>query len=218
MGKITEILRCEVGSRAHGLATPDSDIDMKGVHIAYTCDFFAMGDEEKVKTSIGLSHAGDSDAVSYEIGHFLNLAIQSNPSVLEVFKASPHKLNMKHAVVANDLLDLFPHVWSSTGVLNAFKGYSHQQSERMFDIKYQNEKRRFKFATAHVRVLLSGIELLRTKDFSIMIQDKYTCVDTIPPDYNSWIDFFDGCEKSKSIIWPSCRCGRKIKEGNCYSA
>ncbi len=189
MGKVIEILRCEVGSQAHGLATPESDSDIKGVHAAFTQDFFIVGDEEKVKPSIGISHSNDPDAISYEIGHFLNLAIQSNPSILEVFKAEPHKLNMKHAMVANGLLDLFPHVWSSTGVLNSFKGYSHQQGQRMLDVKYQNEKRRFKFATAHVRVLLNGIELLRTHDFSVKVQDQYTCVETIPFEYNSWIDF-----------------------------
>lgn len=85
MGKVIEILRCEVGSRAHGLSTPESDLDLKGVHIAYTRDFFAVGDEEKVKGSIGLSHSGDADAVSFEIGHFLNLAIQSNPSIYIFF-------------------------------------------------------------------------------------------------------------------------------------
>lgn len=190
MAKVTEILRCEVGSKAHGLANENSDTDIRGIHIAYTQDFFPIGDDDKPMSSISIPHSIDSDSVSYEIGHFLNLATKSNPSILEVFKAVPHKINLKHAMVANNLLDLFPHVWSSTGVLAAFKGYSHQQGQRMFDAKYQNERRRFKFATTHLRVLLSGIELLRTHDFSIHVQDKYTCIETLPPhSYSSWIDF-----------------------------
>ena len=80
-----------------------------------------------------------------------------------------------------ELRDLFPYVWSSKCVYDSFKGYSHNQHKKMFDEKEEFAKRRFKYAVAHLRVLLQGIELLATGDFSVEIRDTYPYVGVPSP-------------------------------------
>ena len=175
MSKRIEILEVLVGSRAHGIARVNSDEDIRGVFITPTSELLKIGSNEPQKGAL----SSNGDNYKYEIAHFLQLAIKSNPSILEIFKA-PIRKNVESCaagIYSQELRDLFPHVWSSIGVRNAFKGYSHDQQKRMFDERDQLSKRRFKYAVAHIRVLLQGIELLREGDFSVAIKENYYWAD-----------------------------------------
>lgn len=190
--KQLEILKCLVGSQAHGLATEDSDKDYRGVFVVPTSEFFKVG-QRPPKENDWIEGEGE-DATSYEIGHFLHLATKSNPSILEIFKAVDFE-SIRHNgwPIGAELKSLFPHVWSSKGVIDAFKGYSHNQHKKMFDEKPQFSVRRFKYAVAYVRVLIEGIELLRTGDFSIEVKDNYNCIpDLIPYEFSGWKNWLKG--------------------------
>ena len=196
-----EMLRILCGSHAHGLATKDSDKDFRSVYITPTSEILSLNCGSE-KGNHWVEKQTD-DNTSYEISHFLHLATKSNPSILEVFKApiviensiilnepcgttldqcpfgkTIHSLyflwsKSKEGKLAVELRQLFQYVWSSQYVKDAFKGYSHQQNKRMFDEKAEFSRRKFKYATAHIRVLLQAIELLTTGDFSVKVKHSY---------------------------------------------
>ena len=47
---MTQILKVLVGSRAHGLARPDSDYDYRGVYVTPTRELFSLRHKLKDKT------------------------------------------------------------------------------------------------------------------------------------------------------------------------
>ena len=70
------------GSHSYGLATPQSDTDIKGVfylprRLYYGLDYLPQ-----------ISDAGN-DTTYYELGRFVELLLASNPTALELL-ASPH--------------------------------------------------------------------------------------------------------------------------------
>lgn len=177
MAEKIEILRCLVGSYAHSLATPESDYDYRSVYIIPTSELLKLGPNSYKATS--WVEGENEDNTGWEIGHFLHLATHSNPSILEVFKAPIVEtgntiLNpIPYNTYGEQLIKLFPYVWSSKGVYDAFKGYSHNQHKKMFDEKEEFVRRKNKYAVAHLRVLLQGIELLTTGTFSVKILHTY---------------------------------------------
>lgn len=197
------ILKCVVGSYAHGLATEKSDIDYRTVYVTPTSELLKLGVGPYKGTTWIEGETEDNTA--YEIGHFLHLSSKSNPSILEVFKAPiiledgfviknepcggildqcPFDQN-EHAGYFTRFKDynhmppwyylrqLFPFIWSSKGVYEAFRGYSHNQHKKLFDERDEFSKRKGKYAVAHLRVLLSGIELLSTNNFDVKVPHYY---------------------------------------------
>ncbi len=161
--KDVEILRVLVGSHAHGLATPESDYDYRGVYVTPTREILSLGG--KVKSTQWVEGTNE-DNTAYEIGHFLSLAVHCNPSILEVFMAPSVQLHP----LGQELRVLFPAIWNPHDVANAFGGYSLNQRKKFLDNK---ENRRWKFATAYLRVLLQGIELLCDKKFNVKVSNVY---------------------------------------------
>lgn len=165
-----EILKVIVGSQAHGLATPESDYDYRGVFVVPTSELLRLGGTVKTTSWI----EGKDDDTCWEIGHFLNMAVHCNPTILETFLAPrwnyPHSDRVPFTEEAHilekmgsDLRELFPHVWNSTDVMNAFIGYGRNQRKKFLDNKDQREA---KYATAYLRVLYNAWELLTTGTFS----------------------------------------------------
>lgn len=160
------ILKVVVGSQAHGLATPKSDFDYRGVFVVPTKDILALGNT-KMNTNW---NEGTNDDTSWEIGHFLNLATHCNPTILETFLAPSVAIDLgiKEMKLGNELRSLFPYVWNSKDVMNAFIGYGLNQRKKFFDDK---DKRASKYAVAYLRTLYQGWELLTTGTFTIRIAD-----------------------------------------------
>jgi len=155
-----EILKTIVGSQAHGLATADSDIDYRGVFQVETSELLKIVAKHATTQWV----EGKDDDTSWELGHFLEMATKCNPTVLETFLApvsSATSLGM-------GMRELFPHVWNSSGVKNAFIGYGINQRKKFFD---KTDKRSNKYATAYLRVLFNCWELLSTGTFSVDIRN-----------------------------------------------
>ena len=106
------ILKVLVGSRAYGLADENSDYDYRAVYVLPTSKILSL--EYRYKGNDWIE--GDEDNTAYEIGHFLKLAVNCNPSILEIFKA-PVAYAMEDGV---KLRELFPYVWNPKGVFDAF--------------------------------------------------------------------------------------------------
>lgn len=161
MNDKTQILKVIVGSQAHGLATPKSDFDYRGVYVVPTRNILSLGNVKMNTSWI----EGKDDDTSWEIGHFLNLATHCNPTILETFLA-PHADTRNVNKWGFELRGLFPYVWNSTDVKNAFIGYGLNQRKKFFDDK---DKRASKYAVAYLRTLYQGWELLTTGTFTIKV-------------------------------------------------
>jgi len=72
------VLSVVVGSHAYGLDTDESDVDRRGVYVPPTRLFWPF---EKPPTSVD---GPEQERVSWEVEHFLSLALKANPTVLEV--------------------------------------------------------------------------------------------------------------------------------------
>jgi len=160
-----QILKVVVGSQAHGLATPESDYDYRGVFVVPTENFFMLGVPNPQNTSWV---EGKEDDTAWEVGHFLNMAVHCNPTILETFLAPDIPVKIQHAIWGLKLRELFPHVWNSKDVMNAFIGYGLNQRKKFFDDK---DTRAAKYAVAYLRTLYQAWELLSTGTFTIRIAD-----------------------------------------------
>lgn len=156
-----QILKVVVGSQAHGLATPESDFDYRGVFVVPTIEILKLGGSAKRTSWM----EGKDDDTSWELGHFLFLATKSNPTILETFLAptteEPHEFGQR-------LRDLFPAIWNSQGVRDAFIGYGLNQRKKFLEAK---DSRPHKYAAAYLRVLYNAWELLSTGIFTIRVSD-----------------------------------------------
>lgn len=159
------MFRAIVGSQAHGLATPESDFDYRGVFIVPTEDILMLG--STVKTTSWIE--GKEDDTSWELAHFLHLAVHCNPNVLDIFMSPIDTITPGYEDDVKQLLDLFPYVWNSTAVMNAFIGYSHNQRKKLMEKK---DARPHKYAAAYLRVLYNAKELLETGRYTMRIIDK----------------------------------------------
>jgi predicted nucleotidyltransferase len=155
-----EILKVLVGSQAHGLATPKSDFDYRGVFVQSTSEILKLGNVKQHTSWV----EGKEDETSWEIGHFLQMAVKSNPTILEVFLA-PMDDFLEEGL---NLRKLFPYVWNSNDVMNAFIGYGLNQRKKFLEKK---DGRPNKFAAAYLRSLVNGWELLSTGTFTVKIAD-----------------------------------------------
>lgn len=73
------LLKCLAGSRAYGTATPDSDIDYRGIFIAdpinYRTPFFPVEQ---------ITDTNEQDTVYYELSKFVKLYLDCNPNIIEL--------------------------------------------------------------------------------------------------------------------------------------
>jgi uncharacterized protein len=106
----------ESGSRLWGIASPDSDFDVRGFHLQSKRQYF---DFKKYRDIIEVMD-GDFDFVSYDIDKMFGLLVKSNPTVFEWIRADIIYLNVlpdwrafQHYVIANfDFKALFYHYLS----------------------------------------------------------------------------------------------------------
>lgn len=155
-----QILKVLVGSRAHGLHTEASDYDYRGVFVVPLKEVFKVG--EKIHDTNWIE--GDEDNTSWEIGHFLKMATQCNPTILEVFAAPM----ITETEWGNKLCALFPYVWDPKRVFDAFTGYGVNQRKKMLEDK---DKRAAKYAVAYLRTLIQASELLATGVLRVNFSD-----------------------------------------------
>lgn len=159
-----------VGSHAHGLAGPGSDVDLRGVFVIPARDLL---DPWSAKTRPALPDGIAGDAESWEVGHFLRLASASNPSILEVLAGPEVKqhigwIECNRRTYADRLSALLPDLWSSRGVYDAFRGYARSQQERAAGV---NRQRYRKSSAARLRVLWMGATLLSEGHLPLNVTD-----------------------------------------------
>lgn len=154
------ILKVLVGSQAHGLEAPASDVDFRSVLVIPTADLFRLGFKYEHTRLL----EGQDDETTWEIGRFLSLAVHCHPLVLETFLAPAAAMDEWGA----ELRGLFPAVWNARRAYDAFIGYAANQRKKFLEKK---DGRPAKYAAAYVRVLYNLCELLESGSFTVRIAE-----------------------------------------------
>lgn len=162
-----EILKVLCGSRAYGLNEESSDYDYHSVHLVFTERLLAIGPKISEATRV----KDGEDVTSWEVKHCLELALQCNPTVLETFIAP--EINCTEA--GYEFRDLFPQIVTRDRVFHAFRGYAESQRQKAFykesGTTPEEKRRKWKAATAYLRTLFHGAQLLTLGTYATMIPD-----------------------------------------------
>jgi predicted nucleotidyltransferase len=164
------ILEGVTGSTAYGLATENSDVDIKGVYLLPTRDILKLNFNPQ-KTTI--DHT-DPDWVYHEVGKFMSLVLSGNPTVTELLYLNEYteRTAIGDLLIANR--DLF---LSTPAVMNAYRGYAFSQAKRLNNRTEQGLdgydsalKKRFAKHTRHCfRLLLQARQLLETGTLQVKV-------------------------------------------------
>jgi uncharacterized protein len=153
------IYRCQVGSRAFGLATDDSDDDLRGIYLPPARLHWSLF---KLPEQLEFNAQG-RDEVYWELEKFLKLALKANPNVLETLW-TPLLLHADE--VARRLRDMRD-VFLTRYLYKTYSGYVLSQFRRMANAHAKTGKYKAKHAMHLIRLLYSGIEALRSGQIRI---------------------------------------------------
>ncbi|MCJ8153277.1 nucleotidyltransferase domain-containing protein [Chryseobacterium sp. SSA4.19] len=113
------LLEAISGSRAFGLATENSDTDIRGVYYVPKENFFGLNHVPQVSNET-------NDITYYEIGRFVELLQKNNPNILEVLASPEDCIQYKHPLM--DLLK--PEDFLSKLCKDTFAGYAISQIKK----------------------------------------------------------------------------------------
>ena len=155
------IYRCVVGSRAYGLDDADSDTDRRGVYLPPADMHWSLyGVPDQLENA-------DTEECYWELQKFLVMALKANPNVLEclyspiVETATP---------LAREMLDLRER-FLSTRVYQTYNGYVASQFKKLeSDLRNRGEVK-WKHVMHLIRLLLSGITVLKTGHVPVRVAD-----------------------------------------------
>ncbi|MCH5375393.1 MAG: nucleotidyltransferase domain-containing protein [Planctomycetes bacterium] len=155
------IFRCVIGSRAYGLDDEHSDTDRRGIYLPCADLHWSLfGVPEQLENE-------ETQEAYWELRKFLVLALKANPNVLEclytpiIETATP---------LAQELLDMKT-VFLSRMVYQTYNGYVMSQFKKMqTDIRNQGQVK-WKHVMHLIRLLLSGITVLREGFVPVQIGD-----------------------------------------------
>lgn len=115
------LLECISGSRAYGLATPESDTDIKGVFYLPKSSYFARHSDYIPQVS-----NPSNDIVYYELGRYIELLLQNNPNMMELLATPAEHILYQHPLMASFSADWF----ISKLCQKTFAGFAHSQIKK----------------------------------------------------------------------------------------
>jgi predicted nucleotidyltransferase len=146
------ILAVVVGSRAYGLAGPGSDHDRRGVYAAPTALFWHL---DKPPTHLD---GPAEEQFSWELERFCTLALQGNPTVLEVLWSpliTTVTADGEHLLATRQ-------AFLSRRVADTYGAYARDQLKRVDARRRRTGETNHKQAMHMIRLLLAGAHVLRT--------------------------------------------------------
>ena len=145
------VFQCIIGSQAYGLSDEASDVDRRGIYLPPAELHWSLsGVPEQLECH-------ETQEAYWEMQKFLVLALKANPNVLECLY-SP--LVEKTTPLTEELLDM-REIFLSRLVYQTYNGYVMSQFKRMqADLRNQG-KVKPKHVMHLIRLLLSGIHVLR---------------------------------------------------------
>ncbi len=157
------IYRCQVGSKAYGLATDQSDDDLRGIYMPPGHLHWSL---YQLPEQIELMD-DDKDEVYWELEKFLRLALKANPNVLETLW-TPMVLDADET--ANELRSIRA-AFLSKHLYKTYSGYVLSQFRRMANSVKNKGTYKPKHAMHLIRLLHSGINALSTGEIMVDVSD-----------------------------------------------
>lgn len=164
------ILEGITGSMAYGLATESSDVDLKGVYMLPTREVLSIGFNQENTTK---DHV-DQDWVYHEVGKFMKLVMNGNPTVTELLYLNDytHLTPIGEIIIANRAAFL-----STKAIDKAYRGYAFAQAKKLnnrtdqgLDGYASSLKNRFSKHTRHCfRLLMQARQLLETGTLEVTV-------------------------------------------------
>lgn len=164
------ILEGVTGSTAYGLATENSDIDIKGIYTLPTREVLSIGFNIEHTT---VDHT-DPDWVYHEVGKFMKLVMNGNPTVTELLYLNEYTHLSPIGQLLIDNRDAF---LSTKAIANAYRGYAFAQAKKLNNRTEQgldgydsSLKNRFAKHTRHCfRLLMQARQLLETGTLQVKV-------------------------------------------------
>jgi len=119
------IYRVVSGSHAYGTATPESDLDIRGIFVPDADHVIGLRHVEQVEGKL----SNGNEETAFELRKFMNLAMGANPNILELLFA-PEDLVLyrtKQSILLRENRDLF----LSRKAMFTYTGYAHSQLHRI---------------------------------------------------------------------------------------
>jgi hypothetical protein len=154
------ILAVIVGSRAYGLDGPGSDCDRRGVYAAPTRAFWRL---DKPPTHLDGPAA---EQFSWELERFCTLALQANPTVLEVLW-SPQ---VDTITTDGQQLLAVRRAFLSRRVADTYGNYARDQLDRVAARRERTGETNHKQAMHMIRLLIAGAHVLRTGEILVDVR------------------------------------------------
>lgn len=157
------IYRCVVGSRAYGLQQEGSDTDRRGFYLPPANLHWSLyGVPEQLENK-------ESEECYWEIQKFLNMALKANPNVLECLY-SP--LVEFAGPLAEELLAIREGFLSRL-IYQTYNGYVLSQFKKLEQDRRNRGEIRTKHAMHLIRLLLSGITVLKEGVLPVKVEEQY---------------------------------------------
>jgi predicted nucleotidyltransferase len=134
-----------VGSKAYGLDTPESDEDRRGFYLAPTRSFWSLTKPPEQIT------AGANDSTYWEAEKFIRLALQANPTVLEILWATEYNMEGIASIIRGNR-----NFFLSKRIKTTYIGYATDQMNRFLKRKERGGDPDWKHLMHCVRILLQG--------------------------------------------------------------
>lgn len=158
------ILEGITGSKAYGLDTPTSDTDIKGIYVNPTEQVLEMGYNHEKATK---DHV-EPDWCYHEVQKFMMLAMQCNPTVLELLFLDDYLVKNEWGQLLIDNRDAF--LWDK--VYYSYGGYALSQARdlnRKGHYGNGRNNRKEKHTRHCFRLLYQGKELLETGGLTVRV-------------------------------------------------
>ena len=163
-----------VGSKMHGLDTPNSDEDIRHITMHPIRHVLSPFKNEQIK----VKDSGGDDVESWELCHFVKHLTSGNPTCYEVIKSPLYDKSLPHAEIIRSLMPL---CYDTRKICMAHCGYAEAQLKRYIRKIVEGEvvtpfeenflRRIPKAIVAAFRVLAQGEQLLLTGDFQPVIKN-----------------------------------------------
>lgn len=164
------ILRCVVGSRAHGLARPDSDFDYREVFVIPTSQMLALG-RDRMKFGWMVQGRHIDDEGGDEVAQWLHLVSKGAPNAVELCWAprdpawEPQSFSENFNVFPSEVQEMGRRLLSRKPVESGVIGYAMNSFRKI-------EEKPGKWKAGMLRVLYQGRALIQTGETSLVVPEN----------------------------------------------